>query len=95
MLGQVQWLIGEGLAPSCYVASQGTAMGRAGAGVYRTDWRGYLGRWFGRDLYFGATAFVRLKRLLLLTARFGLALPVVALRFFFQAGATPAGWPGR
>ena len=28
--GLAQWLIGEGLAPSCYVASQGTAMGRAG-----------------------------------------------------------------
>lgn len=25
-----QWLIGAGLAPSCYVASQGTALGRAG-----------------------------------------------------------------
>ena len=28
--GLAQWLIGEGLAPARYVASQGTAMGRAG-----------------------------------------------------------------
>lgn len=28
--GLAQWLIGEGLAPSRYIASQGTAMGRAG-----------------------------------------------------------------
>ena len=28
--GLAQWLIGDGLAPSCYVASQGAAMGRAG-----------------------------------------------------------------
>ncbi|MBN2977064.1 phenazine biosynthesis protein PhzF [Pseudomonas fluorescens] len=28
--GVAQWLLGEGLAPECYVVSQGTAMGRAG-----------------------------------------------------------------
>jgi len=28
--GVAQWLLSEGLAPDCYVASQGTAMGRAG-----------------------------------------------------------------
>ena len=28
--GLAQWLIADGLAPACYVASQGTAMGRAG-----------------------------------------------------------------
>ena len=28
--GLAQWLIGDGLAPARYVASQGTAMGRAG-----------------------------------------------------------------
>ena len=28
--GLAQWLIGAGLAPSCYVASQGSALGRAG-----------------------------------------------------------------
>lgn len=28
--GVAQWLLGEGLAPACYVVSQGTAMGRAG-----------------------------------------------------------------
>jgi len=28
--GVAQWLLGEGLAPSRYVVSQGTAMGRAG-----------------------------------------------------------------
>ena len=28
--GLAQWLIGAGLAPAHYVASQGTAMGRAG-----------------------------------------------------------------
>jgi PhzF family phenazine biosynthesis protein len=28
--GLAQWLIGEGLAPSAYIASQGTALGRAG-----------------------------------------------------------------
>ncbi len=30
MPGWPQWLLGEGLAPSRYVVSQGTAMGRAG-----------------------------------------------------------------
>ena len=29
-LGRGQWLVGAGLAPSRYVASQGTALGRAG-----------------------------------------------------------------
>ena len=28
--GLAQWLIGKGLAPDAYVASQGTALGRAG-----------------------------------------------------------------
>ncbi|WP_332846066.1 PhzF family phenazine biosynthesis protein [Pseudomonas lactucae] len=28
--GVAQWLLGEGLAPACYIVSQGTAMGRAG-----------------------------------------------------------------
>ena len=28
--GVAQWLLSEGLAPECYVVSQGTAMGRAG-----------------------------------------------------------------
>ena len=28
--GVAQWLLDEGLAPNCYVVSQGTAMGRAG-----------------------------------------------------------------
>jgi PhzF family phenazine biosynthesis protein len=28
--GVAQWLLGEGLAPPCYIVSQGTAMGRAG-----------------------------------------------------------------
>ncbi|EHR69199.1 phenazine biosynthesis protein PhzF family [Burkholderiales bacterium JOSHI_001] len=28
--GVAQWLIGEGLAPDCYVAAQGAALGRAG-----------------------------------------------------------------
>jgi predicted PhzF superfamily epimerase YddE/YHI9 len=28
--GLAQWLIGEGIAPKSYIASQGTALGRAG-----------------------------------------------------------------
>jgi PhzF family phenazine biosynthesis protein len=35
-----QWLIGSGLAPVRYVASQGTALGRAGRVHVEQDWRG-------------------------------------------------------
>ncbi|KAF9908067.1 hypothetical protein BX616_000258 [Lobosporangium transversale] len=35
--GMAQWLIGRGLAPASYVASQGTALGRRGRIVVRRD----------------------------------------------------------
>jgi PhzF family phenazine biosynthesis protein len=39
-----QWLIGDGLAPSSYVAAQGTAMGRAGRVFVQQD---------GKDIWIG------------------------------------------
>ncbi|KAI1312617.1 hypothetical protein EDD11_002926 [Mortierella claussenii] len=35
--GMAQWLIGTGVAPACYVASQGTAMGRQGRVMVKRD----------------------------------------------------------
>lgn len=40
-----QWLIGSGIAPACYVASQGTALGRAGRVHVERDARGEI--WIG------------------------------------------------
>ncbi|MDN5458759.1 PhzF family phenazine biosynthesis protein [Pseudomonas sp.] len=45
--GLAQWLIGAGLAPAHYVASQGTAMGRAGGGSIEQ---------IGEDIWVGGPA---------------------------------------
>ena len=42
--GLAQWLIGAGLAPHAYVASQGTALGRAGRVHVQRD---------GNDIWIG------------------------------------------
>jgi PhzF family phenazine biosynthesis protein len=42
-----QWLIGAGLAPDCYVASQGTALGRAGRVHVQRDGEGSI--WVGGE----------------------------------------------
>ena len=42
-----QWLIGAGLAPAQYVASQGTALGRAGRVHVQRDADGQV--WVGGD----------------------------------------------
>ena len=44
--GIAQWLIGNGTAPGCYVASQGTAMGRAGRIFVASDAGGV---WIGGE----------------------------------------------
>ena len=50
--GLAQWLIGAGLAPSSYVASQGTALGRAGRIEISQQ---------GSDIWVGGKSVVRLR----------------------------------
>ena len=49
--------------PDALCSQPGYGHGPGGAGVYRTDWRRYLGGRSGSDLYFGATDALMLKRL--------------------------------
>lgn len=50
--GLAQWLIGAGLAPSSYVARQGTALGRAGRIEIRRQ---------GADIWVGGKSVIRLR----------------------------------
>ncbi len=55
--GLAQWLIGDGLAPECYVAAQGAALGRAGrVHVARSD----DALWIGGDICTVVSGEVRL-----------------------------------